>query len=143
EPLPLAVHHTTQPLEGTFLLCVPSGRLIVGGAEDYRSSRPNRVVGESSIVTVPPGDYAVRCHAPDSDADEAEDDYEPSVSEIEAKVLTPEELEYYQEKNVHSLWLVLVGWLLFLAFIPLKSRFGWKLAIPLTLVIAVPYFHWL
>ena len=49
------------------------------------------MLGPTAFVAIPGGDYAVRCHVPDSEADEAEDDDEPSLSEIEKKTLTPEE----------------------------------------------------
>src|SRR5205823_11575722 len=66
-----------------------------------------------------------------------------SIAEAEAAVLTPEERAYYRKVNYGELALIGVGWLLFLAFLPLARRWGWKIALPVTLVVAVPYFHWL
>ena len=66
-----------------------------------------------------------------------------SLAECEAKILTPEERAYYHKKNYGELALILVGWGLFLAFLPMARRWGWKIALPVTLVVALPYFHWL
>src|SRR5438046_1464128 len=54
-----------------------------------------------------------------------------------------EEREYYHKKDYRELALIVVGWLLFLAFLPLARRWGWKIALPVTLIVALPYFHWL
>jgi hypothetical protein len=42
------------------LLSLPSGGLMVGGVEDYRSSDP-KITGADSVVAIEPGDYAVAC----------------------------------------------------------------------------------
>jgi hypothetical protein len=139
ETMPDEVRHATRPLEGEFLVALPSGRLVVAGAEDYRSEHLT-TQGEDSVIPLPAGDYAVRCHV--AADDEASGEYD-SLGECEAKVLTPEEREYYHKKDYRELALILVGWLLFLAFLPMARRWGWKIALPVTLVIALPYFHWL
>src|SRR4051794_17359330 len=46
-----------RPLGKEYLLRVPSGKLIVGGMEDYRSGKPPRITGPDSAVNIPPGDY--------------------------------------------------------------------------------------
>jgi hypothetical protein len=142
EEVPADVLKTTRPLEGEFLVALPSGRLVVAGAEEYRSDQSGAAAREESVVPVPPGDYAVRCHVAGDEADEEIGEY-ASLAECEAKVLTPEEREYYHKKDYRELALIGIGWLLFLAFLPLARRWGWKIALPVTLVVALPYFHWL
>jgi hypothetical protein len=139
EPLPPEVRKPLRELGGEFLIALPSGRLVVAGAEDFRSEA---IGGEAdaNMIPLPPGDYAVRCHV--NNDDEAHGQYD-SIAECEAKVLTPEERQYYHKKNYAELALIVLGWLLFLGFLPLARRWGWKIALPVTLVIAVPYFHWL
>ncbi|PWU10578.1 MAG: hypothetical protein C5B50_25245 [Verrucomicrobia bacterium] len=61
EPLPESALAQTRRAEGEFLIRVPTGQLVVGGAEDYRSSKP-RITGENSIVLLPAGDYCLRCY---------------------------------------------------------------------------------
>ena len=139
EAVPEDVRKSTRALAGEFLVTVPSGRLVVAGAEDFRSEEVSDG-DESNIVIVPAGDYAVRCHV--NDDEEAAGEFN-SLRECEEKVLTPEEREYYHRRNYGELALILVGWGLFLLFLPMARKWGWKIALPVTLVIAVPYFHWL
>jgi hypothetical protein len=139
EAVPDDVKKTVRALAGESLVSVPSGRLIVAGAEDFRAENVTADDG-SNVITIPAGDYAVRCHV--SADDEAAGEFD-SIRECEEKVLTPEEREYYHKKNYAQLALILVGWGLFLAFLPMARRWGWKIALPITLLIAVPYFHWL
>src|SRR5439155_27303026 len=78
----------------------------------------------------------------DGEADEQSGKFN-SISEVEAAVLTPDERAYYHKVNYVELALIGIGWLLFLAFLPLARRWGWKIALPVTLIVALPYFHWL
>jgi hypothetical protein len=137
---------STRALDGEFLVTVPSGRLVVAGAEDFRSEEI-REENESRVVSLPPGDYAVRCRVAADDDDDDDDDEAggefDSIAQCEANVLTPEEREYYHRRNYRELLLIVLGWGLFLLFLPMSRRWGWKIALPITLVIAVPYFHWL
>jgi hypothetical protein len=143
EDAPADVRTTVRRLDGEFLVALPSGRLVVGGAEEYRADgEAVGEVGEDRVIVVSAGDYAVYCYVAKDDEDEEGGEY-ASLAECEAKVLTSEEREYYHKKDYRELALILVGWLLFLAFLPLARRWGWKIALPVTLVIAVPYFHWL
>ena len=139
ETVPEDVRKSTRAIGGEFLVTVPSGRLVVAGAEDFRSE----AIGEgdeSNVVIVSAGDYAVRCRANDDPESAGEFN---SIRECEEKVLTPEEREYYHRRNYGELLLILVGWGLFLLFLPMARRWGWKIALPITLVVALPYFHWL
>ncbi len=128
----------TRPIEGEFLLAVPTGRLVVAGAETYRTGT------ESNSVDIPPGDYAVRCHVAIVTEDDAEGGGEyNSIAEVETKVLTPEERAYYHRWNKRELLWSLFFWVLLLAFFPLMWRWGWKIALPITLALLIPYSHWL
>jgi hypothetical protein len=50
------------PLEGVArLLRAPTGQLLIGGAEDYRSPHPFTLYGDSHLA-VAPGNYAVRAY---------------------------------------------------------------------------------
>jgi hypothetical protein len=44
------------------LLRVPSGRLKVGGVEDYLSDHPPQITSELDVMEVSPGDYGVRLY---------------------------------------------------------------------------------
>jgi hypothetical protein len=61
ETAPPAVHARIKPIAERARLSLPSGSLVVGGVEDYRST-PVRSL--ASVINVPPGDYAVRCFVP-------------------------------------------------------------------------------
>ena len=123
-----------QPKKGaravgeTFLLSVPTGRLVVGGAEDYRR-RDRRITGEQSAVDVPPGEYAVRCYAgPDEAA-------APSEVELQARVGAAE-LAWFDRTNMR----VLLGGVATLLLFPLLAiAFGWKVALAITLVVFFGY----
>ncbi len=54
------VRKQSRPIKGEFLISLPTGQMVVGGAEDYRSDKP-RTVSQDSVVTVPSGDYSIRC----------------------------------------------------------------------------------
>src|SRR5262245_32463007 len=66
EPIPESVLKNFDHLKGEFLVRVPSGRLIVGGVEDYRYSK-RKITGPDSVVSIPAGDYQIRCYAPKVD----------------------------------------------------------------------------
>ena len=63
EAVPPDVEGTLERLGGEYLVAVPSGALVVGGVEDYRSAKPG-ITGADSIVRMPAGDYALRCYRP-------------------------------------------------------------------------------
>ncbi|MBI3098234.1 MAG: hypothetical protein HYY93_08345 [Planctomycetes bacterium] len=49
------------PIGGTHLLSIPTGGLIVDGAEYYRPTHPEPASAAGRAVQVAPGDYEVRC----------------------------------------------------------------------------------
>lgn len=99
-PIDVYVDQTVEPevaatlreVPGRFLLSAPSGRLIVGGAEDYRSAAPAQT-SDKSVVVIPPGDYEARWYAP------ADREREPhSEAELRRRV-GAEEVKYYDRTN--------------------------------------------
>src|SRR5829696_1609275 len=54
--IPPNARRHARALGGEYLLAVPSGRLVVGGAEDYRAAVP-RITSDSSVVNVAAGNY--------------------------------------------------------------------------------------
>ncbi len=131
EEVPVEDQKQTRPLGGEFLVSVPTGRLVVGGVEDYRSGKP-KITGEQSIVSIPGGDYLLRCHL---GVDE-EGFQPPSRPELEAAV-GMEEYRYYRKVNRLSC----LGYLAVLLFPVLTFFQGWKSALAITGVTVVAYFY--
>ena len=65
-PIPTGVTERLTAPSAEFLLALPSGSLVVDGAEYYRSSQPN-ANDSAPRVTIPVGDYAVRWYAAKDD----------------------------------------------------------------------------
>jgi hypothetical protein len=120
-PIPNEALTETRVADRGFLLCLPSGRLVVAGVEDYRSSNPKNTE-PNSVVVLPPGDYAVRCYIR-----RGEGTFAP---------LTSGELKAYFRRidKIRLLGFAIV--LLGLAF-PL----GWKLTVLVSLVVFLVYFY--
>jgi hypothetical protein len=132
EPVPESVLKQTRRAEGEFLMCVPTGRLVVGGAEDYRSPKP-RITGENSIVLLPAGDYCLRCLI-GTEEEWVSDG--TSRAELE-KALGVEDYRYWRKlENTGPL-----GCMSVLLFPLLAFPLGWKLALGVTLVFAVAWFY--
>src|SRR5690242_19656674 len=92
EAFPEVTLKQTRPADGEFLIRVPTGRLVVGGAEDYRSPKP-RITDERSVVVLPAGDYRLRCRI------RTEDEWVPkalSRGELE-KLLGAEDYRYWRK----------------------------------------------
>lgn len=131
EEIPAEIQARLRPVEGAFLLAVPSGKLLVGGAEDYRAEK-TKITGQNSIVAVHSGDYAVRCYTP---MDEAQ----PARSEEALRDLVGgAELAYYDRTNRKG---CMRSMLTFLLFPVLIYPLGWKLALPATVVAFIASFH--
>ena len=130
EPIPGSVAKDLTRAEGEFLLALPTGELIVDGAEFYRT--PKGAPRESTPARVRPGDYAVRCY-------EWTNDEAPPKSEDELlRAVGRADVTYYDRMNHVGCWLGLTMVLLF----PLWwYLFGFLVAFPLTLVTFVSSFH--
>src|SRR5688500_18367528 len=59
ESAPAVVHARIKLIAENVLLSLPSGALMVGGVEDYRSDE-SRLTGPGSGIQIPAGDYALR-----------------------------------------------------------------------------------
>ena len=132
EPVPELALKQTRRAEGEFLIRIPTGRLVVGGVEDYRAPKP-RITGENSMVVLPAGDYRLRCLIG------TEDEWVPETSsraELE-KVLGAEDYRYWRKlENTGRL-----GCLSVLLFPLLAFLIGWKLGLAVTFVVAVSWFY--
>ena len=130
EAIPAEMQQRLAREGGEFLLAIPSGQLVVGGAEDYRSAEP-RITGPDSCVAVPAGDYSLRCYR-------LEDEEQDAGSEKElGRLVGKADLAYYDHTNRIGC----VGGLLTLLLFPLLSfLLGWKFALPLTAVAFLSYF---
>jgi hypothetical protein len=130
-PVPTEALTETRPADREFLLRVPSGRLIVGGVEDYRSGKP-KITGPNSVVVVPPGDYALRCHIGPNEGNFAP----PTRKELKA-ALGEEDYAYFSRIDKMRL----LGYALVLLFPVLTFPLGWKWALLITAVVFLVYFY--
>lgn len=117
---------------GEFLIALPSGRTVVGGAEDYRSAEA-KITSESSVVAVNPGDYGLQCFV-QSEAAEVPDMPEPEKLE---KAVGSDLFARYQKWSQ----LAARGFWLLLLFFPITYWFGWIAGIIATIVLVLGYFH--
>jgi hypothetical protein len=130
EAIPSEIRDCLVPSDGEFLLSLPSGALVVGGAEDYRSAEP-KITGPNSIVAVPAGDYSLRCYTP-------KDEEQSPQSENELRrIVGSADLEYYDRVNSSG---CLVGALTLLLFPILSFPLGWKVALAITAVVFLSFF---
>lgn len=121
----------TRPIVGEFLICVPTGRLMVGGVEDYRSDKP-KITGEDSIVDVPSGNYALRCFV----GTEENGSDAPVSSQLE-KALGSDDYRYSRSMTRRGC----LGYFTLLLYPLLAFPFGWKVALPSTVVILLAYLY--
>jgi hypothetical protein len=117
------------PVSDEFLLNLPSGKLVVDGVEHYRASPP---VGSNGSVAVPAGHYSVRCYI-------AKDTDQPPKSEEALRTLVGSaELAYYDRMNAAG---CVGGASTLLLFPTLAFPLGWKVALAVTVVVFVSFFH--
>ncbi len=138
---PATVRKKAAAKEGAakeFLISLPTGKLVVGGVEDYRHPNP-RCTTHDSIITVPPGDYTLRCYV----GDKTEQGPVETLPEVEERILKADDLAYFRRARKRSNIASALGYLSLLLFPLLWYPFGWKIALGVTLVFAVPYFYFL
>jgi len=126
--VPAEVKAASRPPDRDFLISVPTGRLVVGGAEDYRSDKPG-ITAENSVVQIPPGNYSLRCYIGNPGSEETGEN--PGESTI-----PPEDYAYFQKIQKRTL----LGCLTPLLFPVLAWFVGWKIALPVTVVVFFSYF---
>lgn len=130
EAIPGEVQERLVSSGGEFLLAIPSGALVVSGAEEYRSGKPG-ITGPQSSVTVPAGDYALRCYGL------KDDELAPRSEEDLRKLVGSADLKYYDRANSRG---CLGGALTLLLFPVLSFPFGWKVALVITAVVFLGFF---
>lgn len=81
ETAPPDVRKQFRERKREFLVSIPSGRLLVGGLEDYRTGKA-RITAADSIVTMTPGNYALRCLVPKGEVDFEQ----PTRDELDAAI---------------------------------------------------------
>jgi hypothetical protein len=130
EAIPGEIRDRLVASDGEFLLVLPSGALVVGGAEDYRSPKA-QITAPNSSVSVPPGEYALRCYTPND-----EEQSPRSEGELR-KLVGSADLKYYDRINSGG---CLVGSLSLLLFPILSFPLGWKVALAITAVVFLSFF---
>ena len=135
EAIPPEELERLRPAGGEFLLILPTGELVVAGAEDYRVAQPH-IAGTNDPVALTAGEYSVRCYA-------AKDEEQTPRSEAALrKLVGGEDLEYYDRVNKSG---CAAGAATLLLFPILSFPLGWKIALPVTIVVFLaffPVFRW-
>lgn len=130
--IPAEILPTLTRMGGEYLIVVPSGKLIVGGVEDYRAAKP-RITGDNSIVTLPAGDYVVQCFAgPGEEADVK------SEKEI-AKTVGAENVRWYDRMNGIGAGLGCLTPIV--VFVALVFFIRWYAAVPIAILSFLLFFH--
>jgi hypothetical protein len=130
EAIPDEVQDQLVSSDGTFLLVLPSGALVVGGVEEYRAPNP-RTTGPNNVVTVPAGDYSVRCYSP-KDTEQS-----PTLEKELREIVGGADLDYYDRLNSRG---CLFGSLTLLLFPILVFPLGWKVALGVAAVAFISFF---
>lgn len=132
ESIPAGVAERLTPIGNACVLALPSGSLVVDGAEYYRSRKPDRAVAERA-ATVPAGDYVLRCYAAE-DGEQTTPRPDPELETIIGK----DDLRYYDRVTRGG---CVTGALLLLLFPILWPVFGLKVAFTATIVVVLAYFY--
>jgi hypothetical protein len=130
EPAPPEVLARVTPVGSKARLSLPTGALTVGGVEDYRSADA-RITGPASIVSVPAGDYAVRCYVA------TDPEQEPASEKTLRRLVSAADIKYYDSVNQRG---CVVGALTLLLFPLLSYPLGWRVALPITIVAFLAFF---
>jgi hypothetical protein len=125
---PEAVRKKYRATKREFLISVPSGRLVIGGMEDYRTGAA-QITGADSVVTIPSGEYALRCLAPKGEVYSET----PTRAELEAKVGTK---DFKYHRRIQTLALTAYSGVPVL-FVILCFVLGWKQALAVAVVVGL------
>lgn len=132
EEMPPAVRRLVRKVGKEHLVSVPSGRLMIGGVEDYRSSSP-RITDADSAIAIPPGEYAIACFVT---PDEETGFDPPTAAQLESAL---GEREYRYHRRVERI--ALCGYLHLLWLPLLWPVIGWKWALGIMLVTLVAWMN--
>ena len=130
EAAPAAVRDRFTAIAGPILIALPSGTLMVGGVEDYRTGRAGTSAAGGTIE-VPTGDYALRCSAA------ADPEREPASESALRTIVSPADIKYYDRITRQG---CLGGVLTLLLFPLLAFAFGWPAALVITAVTFLAFF---
>lgn len=126
--VPEAVRKKYRAAKREFLISVPSGRLVIGGMEDYRTGKSN-ITGPDSVVQIPSGDYALCCLAPKGEVYSET----PTRAELEAKVGT-EDFKYHRRIQTVAMTAYFGVPVL---FVILCFVLGWKRALAVAVMVGL------
>jgi hypothetical protein len=132
EQIPQEFRDQMSVLPGEFLLRVPSGRLVVGGIEDYRSAKPKITDSNTSEAQIPAGDYGVQAYI----GPEENIPVTPSKAELK-RLLGEEDFRYYNRVEKQGC----LGYLTLLLFPVLWPVIGWMFAAGLTALVVIGFFY--
>jgi hypothetical protein len=130
ETAPASVHARIRPIAENVLLSVPSGALIVGGVEDYRSDEP-RLTGPGSVIQIPVGDYALRCFVL------KDPEQESSAEQRLRESVATDDIKYYDRINRRG---CAAGALTLLLFPVLTVVIDWRIALAITAAVFLSFF---
>jgi len=130
EAIDPAARERLREVPGRFRLSLPTGALVVGGGEDYRSREPINTSARS-VVRIPPGEYEVRCLVP------SDPEREPDSQQELERMVGRDELRYYDRTNRSG---CIIGALILLLFPLLLIPFHWMIALPVTLIAFLGWF---
>ncbi len=131
EPVSAGLRRKMKQLSGEFLLSLPSGRMVVGGVEDYRVAN-RKVADQKSALDVTPGHYLLSCYVcPEESASGL-----PSQTQM-SKMVGKEDYAYYQRVSRQGLF----GFVTLLVFPVLTPFVGWKISGVLTITALLVYFN--
>jgi hypothetical protein len=133
EPAPHETVASLTPLGDALVLALPSGRLIVDGVEYYRAKKAD-AMRSSRAVSVPAGEYLLRCYTP---ADEEQEAAPRPEHDLEATI-GKDELKYYERVTRSG---CLIGLVLLSLFPILGPLAGWRIAFGATVVAVIGFFY--
>lgn len=131
ESIPESELRENELLKGEFLVRVPSGRLVVGGVEDYRYSK-RKITGPNSVISVPVGDYKIQCYAPKVDEGSLEGVSNAALREA----IGEDDYSYWRRREKSAGY----GCLPFALFPALAYTFNWKVALAAAIGMTVLWF---
>jgi hypothetical protein len=131
EDIPVGFRSQVSERPGEYLLIVSSGRLMVGGVEDYRSGKPQITVARR-VAMIPPGAYLLKCFVGEEETISSS----PSQGELKHAV-GADDFQYYSRMERWSH----LGFLTLLLFPALWPMLGWKISAEITAVAVLAYFN--